>query len=606
MPTINLEKTMPEEFYHESKSGRSHLTKTIFLSSAFVVVFVAGVCGGVWYYQRHVLTNQPVPLAVVPVVEEVPIASSTTPIDSNTLANTSVQWNGNPKLLPDLQLISAYKNDQGTPATDDDYTDANFLSDIKYYEMGMNGASKIILAIFPFQGETMIGYDTGFFFEQSSLDSYTAMSLMSFPGSDIYGTMYDINWNDRATEGYVLSAKVTKRDSNTFYYGITGPSALNHSGIQLEKIDPSISPYLFADINSKNIKKLASLSEGDLYVLTLNDTLNDESNLIYSKQFLLRLPSGLNVDYNLIYSFVSDDYVPGIDWDDGQKNQDAYTNGVPSGGCGSGNSPRYQAAVVSTSSDLKATGKTSDGQLIYEFKDIRHPIVKLFYDAATRYDDSESKLSLEAWYLYHNVILYKSLLGDYIIFSNSKYGPQAECGKPVVYLYPTKTTKVKVQVGADITKSEPNYDKGWQVTAEPSGKLTNADGLTYDSLFWEGLGHGAYPAITEGTIVSQSNLQTTIKAQLTELGLSAKESADFLDFWSDKLPKTPYVRLTWFTTKQMDELAPLFVSPRPDSVIRIFLDFQGYQTKISLPAQKLSAIPRTGFTVIEWGGLLRK
>ena len=88
--------------------------------------------------------------------------------------------------------------------------------------------------------------------------------------------------------------------------------------------------------------------------------------------------------------------------------------------------------------------------------------------------------------------------------------------------------------------------------------------------------------------------------------MSAKESADFLDFWSDKLPKTPYVRLTWFTTKQMDELAPLFVSPRPDSVIRIFLDFQGYQTKISLPAQKLSAIPRTGFTVIEWGGLLRK
>ena len=55
----------------------------------------------------------------------------------------------------------------------------------------------------------------------------------------------------------------------------------------------------------------------------------------------------------------------------------------------------------------------------------------------------------------------------------------------------------------------------------------------------------------------------------------------------------------------MDVLAPLIVSPKPDTSIRVFLDFEGLEKPIALPEQKLSAIPRTGFTVIEWGGLLK-
>jgi len=56
----------------------------------------------------------------------------------------------------------------------------------------------------------------------------------------------------------------------------------------------------------------------------------------------------------------------------------------------------------------------------------------------------------------------------------------------------------------------------------------------------------------------------------------------------------------------MDALAPLHITPEPDTVLRIFLDFEGFDKPIQLKPQKLSAPKRNGYTVVEWGGLLRR
>ena len=77
-----------------------------------------------------------------------------------------------------------------------------------------------------------------------------------------------------------------------------------------------------------------------------------------------------------------------------------------------------------------------------------------------------------------------------------------------------------------------------------------------------------------------------------------------MDFWTDKLPASPYVRLTWLGTQDMNQLAPLSVVPAPDTTIRIFLDFAGLDQPIKLIPQKLTSVPRRGFTLVEWGGLL--
>jgi len=167
----------------------------------------------------------------------------------------------------------------------------------------------------------------------------------------------------------------------------------------------------------------------------------------------------------------------------------------------------------------------------------------------------------------------------------------------VIYLYPEQPTHVSVKVGADVTVSEPEYGNGWNVLAEPTGKQT---------LFWEGTGFGMYPAVNTGFVVAQENLEATLWKHLQQLGLNERESIDFMEFWLPHMPTTPYVRLTWFGTKEMDELAPLYVRPRPDTVIRIFLDFEGLQKPVTMQPQTLSSIPRKGFTLVEWGGLLNR
>jgi hypothetical protein len=213
-------------------------------------------------------------------------------------------------------------------------------------------------------------------------------------------------------------------------------------------------------------------------------------------------------------------------------------------------------------------------------------------------------LSFDDFLKQHALVAYKSPVNGWLVYTRDAYAAIGGCAKPVVYLYPTHTQQVNVRLGATVTASDPLYNAadGWTVTAQPNGTLTTG-GQTYGSLFWEGQGSGLYPGITSGTVVKHANAATTIAKQLKQQGLSATESNDFMVYWLPKIPNKPYVRLTWFNTTQMNQLAPLRVRPQPDTVIRVFLDMDGFDQPIKLPAQHLSAIPRHGFTVVEWGGL---
>ena len=102
----------------------------------------------------------------------------------------------------------------------------------------------------------------------------------------------------------------------------------------------------------------------------------------------------------------------------------------------------------------------------------------------------------EAFADIHPLFYYQDALGRWIQFTKVDVVPPGECGKPVIYLYPTTTTNIDVSLAPQggFTKTEPAYGNGWHVTAQPDGTLTNlADGLTYPYLFWEGRG-GMYSA----------------------------------------------------------------------------------------------------------------
>jgi len=56
----------------------------------------------------------------------------------------------------------------------------------------------------------------------------------------------------------------------------------------------------------------------------------------------------------------------------------------------------------------------------------------------------------------------------------------------------------------------------------------------------------------------------------------------------------------------IDELAPLEVSPAPDTVIRVLMDYRPLRKPVPATELELPAPPvRRGFTVVEWGGIRR-
>lgn len=186
-------------------------------------------------------------------------------------------------------------------------------------------------------------------------------------------------------------------------------------------------------------------------------------------------------------------------------------------------------------------------------------------------------------------------------------GGAAEKGKPVIYLYPEKKTNVSVKVEpkGGVTVSIPDYKKGWNVTALPDGTITDKKTKKeYPYLFWESNDYTGTIDTTEGFVVETKNLESFFNEKLQILGLNKKEIADFNEFWIAEINKEakPYTFITFYSNQKINEEAPLTVSPKPDSVIRVYFDHLGLDQPIETKEQELTPATRSGFAVVEWGG----
>lgn len=183
---------------------------------------------------------------------------------------------------------------------------------------------------------------------------------------------------------------------------------------------------------------------------------------------------------------------------------------------------------------------------------------------------------------------------------------EGEMAKPVIYLYPAKPLDVAVRVEpkGGVTVSDPAYGDGWKVTANPNGTLITSDGRTHPYLFWEsGLTETPKP-LTEGAVVGRADVPRFLADALSTLGLSKSEAADFSEYWLPLMTRSPFVAVRFSTRAEIDAAAPLFISPAPDAVIRVLMDFRPLEKKQALTPQKLERAPsRTGFVAVEWGGL---
>jgi len=183
-----------------------------------------------------------------------------------------------------------------------------------------------------------------------------------------------------------------------------------------------------------------------------------------------------------------------------------------------------------------------------------------------------------------------------------------EMAKPVIYLYPEETGRfyVNVEPTAGISVSDPEIGEGWNIVSTPESKIFNyGDGKVYPYLFWEG-SSWEFDSPEEGFVVAQEDVEEFFDEKLAVLGLNEVEIADFNEFWVDKFEDSPYYFFTFLPQYDLDRYAPLTVEPRPDTVIRVFMDYRELDEKIEVKEQKLVTPERRGFTVTEWGGAMYK
>ena len=53
---------------------------------------------------------------------------------------------------------------------------------------------------------------------------------------------------------------------------------------------------------------------------------------------------------------------------------------------------------------------------------------------------------------------------------------------------------------------------------------------------------------------------------------------------------------------EINENMALEINPKPDTIIRVMMEFKGLNWPIKVTEQKLERVERNGYTVVEWGG----
>ena len=176
--------------------------------------------------------------------------------------------------------------------------------------------------------------------------------------------------------------------------------------------------------------------------------------------------------------------------------------------------------------------------------------------------------------------------------------------KPVIYLYPTRTTDVNVKVtlsGGRFTQCIPAGNGEWTVTARPDGRLTDkATGESYDYIFWESTDDTEYDW-SKGYVVKGCEAEGFLLRVLPEMGLNEKEYTEFIGYWLPRLQKNEY-NLVTFQTKCYTDTVRMDISPEPDSVLRVFMAFKKTDGPASVESPAIEPFERKGFTVVEWGG----
>ncbi|HVZ11908.1 MAG TPA: hypothetical protein VG965_02670 [Patescibacteria group bacterium] len=182
--------------------------------------------------------------------------------------------------------------------------------------------------------------------------------------------------------------------------------------------------------------------------------------------------------------------------------------------------------------------------------------------------------------------------------------------KPVVYLYPEAPTSVDVQVDTPgkIVVSDPHYpDGGWKnVLANPDGSLLY-NNKSYTELFYESEVND-FTKPDDGILIKKSELSDNLAKYIGLIGLNSAESKEFLDFWIPRLDRlnSKYILFSQIKPTAKNKIDKLNINPEPNTRIEFIAYFKPVNEQTDIKPLILPDSPprRSGFTMVEWGGVI--
>ncbi len=330
-----------------------------------------------------------------------------------------------------------------------------------------------------------------------------------------------------------------------------------------------------------------------------------------TNQFFAFRPDGTS----LKFSYKPDISVENITWTDNKKTNSDYVS-YTLAGCDRFDDVSVVSPTLVNENDLVPIGRENNtGDIVYGLKDENHKLYTEFYNAYNQYFGGqyiypEEKNQIKSYRDFINsrpIFLWRDPFNRLIRFNNNEFLPPLAC-EPIIYLYPQTTQKVSITFDpiVNISDSTPKYQNAWNVVAEPKGKILNlSDNKVYPYLFWEGWSL-IFPIQSKGFIVKKEDVPNFLSEILSKLGLNEKEKTDFMQAWLPSFSGSPYYFITFLDQSTINKIAPLRISPKPDTLIRILMDFKPLEKPVTVEKLEFRPIPqRDGFTVVEWGGLRR-
>ena len=204
---------------------------------------------------------------------------------------------------------------------------------------------------------------------------------------------------------------------------------------------------------------------------------------------------------------------------------------------------------------------------------------------------------MDQMYYHHSV----TIDSDYI---ELRILADAQDEKPNIYLYPEETTELDVTlgfpIGGFITTSIPEYGNGWHVTVEPDGTIDGELGY----LFYESQNPDVFQ-YAEGWTIKNEDLENFFRNNMALYGFQGQEIEDFIDWWIPRLDASCYDIFPQ-TAKEIDPVVTLDISPKPDSIQRLYYAIRRYEKcNEHLKTPAIEPFERNGFSALEWGVTLR-